>query len=114
MYFTSANIKENVENLRSVAKRLHLHSLVLIRDGSELEAQKVSVRRKKPTQWQAAQEQYVASLPSESLYISGDIDFDVTSGDFFLFEGHRWEIIEEGIMGNMNVRRRVRAELRPS
>ncbi len=114
MFFTHIDIDQQILNLRKVAAVFHTYELILIRDGNELLPQKVSLNRKKPTQWQAAQEEYVASLPEESLYISGNEFFDVQSGDYFIFDGRRWEVIEDGILGTRNVVRRVRAEIRPS
>ncbi len=114
MFFTEIGVDQQIFNLRKVAAFFHTYELILIRDGNELLPQKVSLSRKKPTQWQAAQEQYVASLPEESLYINGDEFFNVQSGDRFLFDGRRWEVIEDGILGTRNVVRRVRAEIRPS
>lgn len=114
MHLTKFNICNNVQNLRRVASKFHTYALKLIRNEEELVTQFVSLTRKKPTQWQAAQEQYVASLPSESLYVSGGVDFDVKSGDFFFFDKSRWEIVELGAIGTLSARRRARAELRPS
>ncbi len=88
--------------------------VVLIRDGAELAKQPCSITRKRPTKWDGQKEQFAASIPIDSIYLAGLIDFNVMSGDVFHWDNKRWEVVEAGVIGLNSVARRVRAENRPS
>ncbi len=108
----------HIARLKSVHQQLISSSdandfIVISRDGVDLDPQPCFVIKKPPNRVDASKERFNASIPADSVYVSGLISFDVMPGDLFFWDDKRWEVVEAGAIGINSVARRVRAELRP-